>query len=355
MALQGNLRDFSATEILQLLGSQKKTGCLTLDNAVRTMTVHVLDGRVVSTRAPGLTKDDPLLAFLRAAHRLSDEQHRGIQTIQRESGRDLEDLLLNGRYLDPEELAAFVERQILDDMMRLARWEEGTYRFDPQQRWGQPPLVRLSVEGILMEVARRADEQKRQAARFPDADRILGVRDLPDPDVELSEEERELFGIVDGRHTLAEIVAAAPLSEYETLEALHNMVEAGWLEVTGHRAAGGPPAPLKPAAASRPAWPRELATATALVAVVVLLRLAAHVLVPPATADPSNVFAAARVRDVRTALELYRREHGAFPARLDDLADARWLAAGHLRVHGYDLRYRPADGGASYELRLDPR
>ena len=251
MALQGNLRDFSATEILQLLGSQKKTGCLTLDNAVRTMTVHVLDGRVVSTRAPGLTKDDPLLAFLRAAHRLSDEQHRGIQTIQRESGRDLEDLLLNGRYLDPEELAAFVERQILDDMMRLARWEEGTYRFDPQQRWGQPPLVRLSVEGILMEVARRADEQKRQATRFPDADRILGVRDLPDPDVELSEEERELFGIVDGRHTLAEIVAAAPLSEYETLEALHNMVEAGWLEVTGHRAAGGPPAPP-----GHGSWPR---------------------------------------------------------------------------------------------------
>jgi len=27
MALQGNLHDFSAMEILQLLGSQKKSGC----------------------------------------------------------------------------------------------------------------------------------------------------------------------------------------------------------------------------------------------------------------------------------------------------------------------------------------
>ena len=38
MALQGNLHDFSAMEILQLLGSQKKSGCLVLEwNTERSM------------------------------------------------------------------------------------------------------------------------------------------------------------------------------------------------------------------------------------------------------------------------------------------------------------------------------
>ena len=104
MALQGNLRDFSATEILQLLGTQKKTGCLLLEWNTEHALVYVHDGRIVATRRPGMVKDDPLLLFLLKIHRLSDEQYRGILTIQRESNRDLEDLLLNGRYLEAEEL-----------------------------------------------------------------------------------------------------------------------------------------------------------------------------------------------------------------------------------------------------------
>jgi hypothetical protein len=153
MALQGSLRDFSTTEILQLLGSQKKTGALTLENGSEKGIVFVQEGRVVSTRLPGMTKDDPLLGFLRQIHRLSDEQLSGVLTIQRESGRDLEDLLLNGRYLDSRELTMFIERQVLDDLMRLVRWDNGSYRFDPNTKWPNTPLVLLSMEGVMIEAA----------------------------------------------------------------------------------------------------------------------------------------------------------------------------------------------------------
>jgi hypothetical protein len=357
MALQGNLRDFSASEILQLLGTQKKTGCLTLEQRGREVVIHVLDGRVVSTRTPGLAKGDPLLAFLRQAHRLSDEQYRGILTIQRESSRDLEDLLLNGRYLDAEELAGFVERQILDDLMRLVRWEEGSYRFDPHTRWTQPPLVRLSIEGVLMEVARRSDEQRRYGATFPDPHQILGLRDLPDPTLDLSEEERELFGVIDGRRTLGEVVAAAPLSEYETYESLQRMVEAGWVEAVGRREPGHAPAPVEVPATARPArirWERELALALVLIAAITALRLAAHAVVPKSAPAATDVFAAAEVRDVRMALDLYRREHGVYPAELGELLEARWLTREQLRVDGHELNYFCQPGGRVYRLDLAP-
>jgi len=357
MALQGNLRDFSATEILQLLGTQKKTGCLMLEHGSEHIVVHVLDGRVISTRTPGLAKDDPLLAFLRNAHRLSEEQHRGILTIQRESARDLEDLLLNGRYLDAEELSGFVERQILEDMIRLARWEDGTYRFDPHVRWPNPPLVRISIEGVLMEVARRADEERRFRTTFPDPHQILGVRDLPDPAVHLGEEERELFGVIDGRLTLEEVVAAAPLSEYETYEALQRMVEAGWVEVVGRRDPGIVPPPVDARVAARPAaprWVRELTVALALVAAVAVLRTAAHAFNAAAPQPAAvDVFAASQVRDVRMALDLYRRERGIYPAALQDLVDSRWLSRDQLRVAGHELRYVSAHDGDSYQLQLD--
>ncbi|MBI5711747.1 MAG: DUF4388 domain-containing protein [Candidatus Eisenbacteria bacterium] len=355
MALQGNLRDFSAAEILQLLGSQKKTGCLTLESEGRTSVIFVQEGRVVSTRSPGLAKDDPLLAFLRRVHRLSDEQCRGILTIQRESARDLEDLLVNGRYLDAEDLASFVERQVLEDLVRVMRLEQGTYRFDPHVRWTQTALVRLGIEAALMEVARRADEQKRFRETFPDPCEVLGVRDLPDPDVALAEDERELFGVLDGRRTLAEIVAIAPLTEYEACEALQRMLDAGWIERIGSREPGAAPVVV----AAPPRTPlrlgRELAFAAAMVALMIALRFGAHALAAgthhPAGAD---VFAAAQLRDVRYALDLYRRERGVYPERLEQLVDDRWLPPGRTRFSGYALSYRPERGGLGYRLDLEP-
>ena len=219
MALQGNLRDFSVTEILQLLGSQKKTGCLKLEWNTERAQIHVLGRPHHRLAHARYAPDDPLLQFLLKVHRLSDEQRRGLLSIHKESGRDLEDLLINGRYVDVEELKLYIERQILNDLMRVVRWDNGAYRFEPKEVWPGPPLVKLSMEGGLIEAARRVDEQKRFVSKFKNPYDLLGVRDLPDPDEPLAEEEKELFGIIDGLHTVAEVVEAAPLSEYEAYEA----------------------------------------------------------------------------------------------------------------------------------------
>ncbi|MEO5617910.1 MAG: DUF4388 domain-containing protein [Candidatus Eisenbacteria bacterium] len=357
MALQGNLRDFSATEILQLVGTQRKTGCLSMEWNTERAVLYTLEGRIISTRNPGMQKDDPLLLFLRKVHRLSAEQYRGILTIQRESNRDLEDLLLNGRYLDADELAGYVERQILDDLTRLVRWEDGSYRFDPHTRWNAPPIVRLSIEGAVIEAARRVDESKRFMTVFRDPYQLLGVRDLPDPNEPLSEEERELFGIIDGQHIVQEIVEAAPLSEYEAYEALFRMLDEKWIEVIGRRDPGLIPAAPAPEETVRGTpqartLGRELAFAAMVAVTALALRYGAarmDLTMPPPRHD---VFAVAQLRDLRFALDLYRREHGSYPGTLDDLIEARWIAAPQKQIPGYRLSYRPQGGGQDYRLDL---
>lgn len=360
MALQGNLRDFSATEILQLLGSQKKTGCLVMEWNTERAQLWVMDGRIVSTRNPGMTPDDPLLSFLRKVHRLSDEQYRGILTIQRESKRDLEDLLLNGRYLEADELAGYIERQILEDLTRLVRWENGTYRFDPNSRWPNPPQARMSIEGAIMEAARRVDEQKRFVSVFKDPYQLLGVRDLPDPNEPLSEEERELFAIIDGHHTVQDVVDAASLSEYEAYESLHRMLEANWIEVVGRRDPGATPAPVAEKAAAavrhpRRAWWREAVVAVAVLGTLLGLRQVSAMVDPSRRPPPpGDVFAATQMRDLRFALELYRREHRRYPHRLNGMVEGRWIAPDQARIPGYAVHYRPDEDGQSYRLELKP-
>lgn len=359
MALQGNLRDFSATEILQLIGQQRKSGCLTLEWNTERSLVWVNEGRIVSTRLTGMSKDDPLLAFLLRTKRLSDEQHRGLLTIQKESGRDLEDLLLNGRYLDAQELGSFVERQILDDLLRIVRWDNGTYRFDPNAKWTNPPLVLMSIEGAIMEAARRVDEQRRYVTLFRDPYQLLGVRDLPDPDEPLSDEERELFGLIDGQHTVADILEQAPLSEYETYEALQRMVDSRWVVLEGHRDPGAPPPPPSalPRLAARTARTvaNELLVAASVLGAIGLLFLGARVLPTGSSTVPAqDVYAAAQMRDVRYALDLYHRERGRYPEHLEDLVEDRWIAPDQAKLPGYSLAYRLESNGQSYWLDLQP-
>ncbi len=360
MALQGNLRDFSAMEILQLVGSQKKSGCLLMEWNTERFVVWVIDGRIVSTRQPGLSKDDPLARFLLQAHRLTDEQFRGVAAIQKQSGRDFEDLLVTGRYLESEDLAMFVERQVLDDLSRLVRWENGTYRFDPSVKWPSEPLISLSMEGAIIEAARRVDEQKRFVGVFRDPHQLLGVHDLPDPDEPLSEEERELFGIIDGQRTVAEVVAAAPLSEYEAYESLFRMLDSKWITFSGRRDPGitSPSAPIGPPprpGPRGPAWLREGAVAIAVVAAVALASLFSASLQGLSRPDFENdVYAAARARDLKLAVDLFARERGEFPHRLADLADDRWIEPAELMVPGFAVTYRVSEGGASYELTLTP-
>ena len=358
MALQGNLRDFSVTEILQLLGSQKKTGCLKLEWNTERAQIHVYDGRIIGTRSPGMKSDDPLLQFLIKVHRISDEQRRGLLSIHKESSRDLEDLLVNGRYLDTEELKMFLERQILNDLTRIVRWESGSYRFEPKETWPAPPLVRLSMEGALIEAARRVDEQKRFVSKFKNPYDLLGVRDLPDPDEPLAEEEKELFGIIDGQHTTVEVVEAAPLSEYEAYEALDRMLDANWIEVVGRRDPGTLDAPMRRLLAPPPhtSVPKEIVAGAMVLAIAVGLHFGARALqAQRGDANPaSDVFVAVQVEQLRSALDLYRRENGAYPKTLDALVADDWASDGQTRVLGYKLRYQIERGGESYRIELDP-
>jgi hypothetical protein len=355
MALQGSLRDFSISEILQLLGTQRKSGCLVLERDAEKGVVYVTDGRIVSARDAGMPPDDPLVVFLRRIHRISDEQYRGLLTIHQESGRDLEDLLLNGRYFEQEVLAGFVERQILEALLRLSHWESGSYRFEPALTWKGARLVKLSIEGALIESARRIDERKRQRATFADPHQLLGVRDLPSADDVLSEEESELFGIIDGQHTVAEVVEAAPLTEYEAYEALHRMMEAGWVEFVGRREPGAVAAPTAKASAPRAAVGRELVAAA--VAVVVALGLAfagralSRTAVAPAPAD--DVFTATQTRDLRRMIELYRRDHGDYPVQLSQLVEDDWITAGDLANPSFPLAYQHTPMARDYQLRAD--
>ncbi|MGH7342453.1 MAG: DUF4388 domain-containing protein, partial [Candidatus Rokuibacteriota bacterium] len=321
-ALSGSLREFHLSEIVQLLSGQRKTGCLTLTSEKDEVCLYFDEGRLCGVRPPGLSDRDPLMLFLRRTRWLSEEQLRGVESLHAESGRDLVDILLKGRYVDSEDLTAVYERMAIDLLFRLLSWEDAQYSFAPGPVPESTMKVTFSTDAMLMESVRRVDEHKRYLRELPEAHEIPGLRELPDPDAELSEYEKEIFALVDGNRTVAEIVATAPLCDFEALEGLSNLFDNKWLEIVGSREVGGARVERKTEKTAPKRKPLEWVLvggiAFGLVGLVVAtmpMRFHPPTEVGHPGTDPHE---RARMADIRAALAVYRHETGQFPSDLSE-------------------------------------
>ena len=135
------------------------------------------------------------------------------------------------------------------------------------------------------------------------------------------------------------------------------MIEANWIESAGRRDPGirGPEdrdahPPGAPSAAAR-----ERTGALGLfIALVIGLQFGARWIGPPACPPPgeNDVFMATQVRDVRLALDLFKRERGAYPDRLERLIEDEWLSGSAVGPPGYAYRYQRIGTGDDYQLEL---
>jgi hypothetical protein len=135
-------------------------------------------------------------------------------------------------------------------------------------------------------------------------------------------------------------------------------MDAHWIEFVGRQDPGKTPPPaavvVKPLRARHP-WLREVAvSALAVLALAGLRWTSGHTSILATALPRQDVYATAHVRDLKYALELYARENGHYPARLEELVDDRWVAPDQARLDGYLVLYRPDAGGQRYHLALKP-
>jgi len=99
----------------------------------------------------------------------------------------------------------------------------------------------------------------------------------------------------------------------------------------------------------------EVVVAGVMLLAIVCVRFVASRVRVVHTFDPvTDVYAASDARDLRFAVELYARERGSLPRKLEDLVEDRWLAEAQLHVPGYVVQYRLVDAGQDFVLELSP-
>jgi hypothetical protein len=358
MALSGTLKDFGIADILQLIGHQTKTGRLMLKTGNDQVEVYFIDGNVVFASEKARDSKDLLGSLLLRAELLSKEQLDDALSMQQRTLKRLGDILLESAAVTRPQLAQMMRLQTTETLYKLFSWKNGSYEFSQEQvDAARSTFDPIRAESVLLEGFRRMDEWPALKKKVPWTDatfeplKELDTDDLPSIDAGLDEgpvKEGEPAGrhkliyklAADGKN-VKQLVDASRLGEFEARKALQDLIEWEYLKAV-------PAGPVKALAEGiRKGHRKTLSWAGALVrlalslaffgATLLLVRSIVPTLGTSSGETPARKGAVARLisRDqlvrLESALELYRIEHGEYPAALRALVEGELVSENDLR------------------------
>jgi hypothetical protein len=195
MALEGRLRDVALTEVLQLLSLGRKTGVLHCHAPLlgRRAQIAFDHGLVVDAAVVGM---DRVYDFEAPRRRVTDR--------------------------------AAMEDAVQD----VLQWRDGTFRFGAGEVLTAVTNVRVTVETLLMDAARRAEVWQRIETRVPHARVIpafVEVEASQLPLLRLTPPQWDMLTRVDGQRDLTALAAAMERHVTEVAQLVHDLMASGLL------------------------------------------------------------------------------------------------------------------------------
>lgn len=234
MALKGNLRDFSTTQLLNLINLARKTGTLTIEGTDNTANMAFREGKLIYAYM-GEDNQSHLAEILQSTGKLTKEQANVIQTHAKgKSDKQLGHLLITAGYVTQNDIIQSVRQYVLDAVYKLFTWTEGIFRFDANKLPSREHItIPIDLESVIMEGTRRLKEWEILQEELPDLDVSLRFTDRPDArlrKINLTVEEWRVVSFVNPRNTIRQIATANNLSDFEIRRIVYGMLQAGLVE-----------------------------------------------------------------------------------------------------------------------------
>jgi hypothetical protein len=234
MALKGNLRDFSTTQLLNLINLARKTGVLTIKAQGTSARLFFREGKLIHASLGD--QDGHLANMLLKAGKLSSEQSRTIRAHSEiDSAKELGLLLINAGYVTQSDIVQSVKAYILDVVYTLFAWVEGLFYFEPNLLPSEDKItVPINLENIIMEGSRRLKERERLQDELPNLNRALKFTDRPDTrlrDINLSVEEWRVISFINPRNTIKQIAQSNNMDDFQIRKIVYGMLQAGLVEL----------------------------------------------------------------------------------------------------------------------------
>ena len=233
MPIEGPLEELSIADVLQMLDLSQKTGVLTVrsqrmrDEAV----VHVVDGELVfASRRRSMRLLGQQL--LREGKLTATELDRALELQRDDPKQRLGAILIEMGTVDRRELDRQLRFQIEETIYDLMAWDAGYFHFRETDETPEGP-IRIRVDSLLMEGARRLDEWARLESRVPSPDAVptLAATQSEAGPVDLRPEEWEVLAEIDGERDLRMIASDLGRSAFDVAKIVYGLADMNVVDV----------------------------------------------------------------------------------------------------------------------------
>lgn len=234
MALQGNLRDFPLTQLLNLINLAGKTGTLFVENPVEEIAVSFREGKLAHAR-DGDEKEN-LISILHRYNKLNTAQQLALNDrLGHMNDKELGLALINANYFEQTEILACLQAHFTDILEQLSGWAEGLFHFDSDRLPpGDKITVRLDLEDIILNGLHHSQESDHLEDEIPSLDMALKLVDRPGlniRDINLDAQERRVIAYTNAKNTIRQIASTTGYSDLEIRRAVYSMLQAGIVEI----------------------------------------------------------------------------------------------------------------------------
>ena len=220
LTIRGDIETSSVPELLRSLLGSGETGVLTIRNGDATKTISIHDGRIVYATSNDV--DERLGESLLMQGKLTVRQYLEASKLIRPDIR-LGAILIDLGALGPDDLMPAVEFQVREILMELFTWTRGDYELVIKDLdVDQFEILHLSTENLILDGIRRSRAWSQVTRAIGDISTVF----FPTGNTEmlykldLTPEEMEILGHVNGRATVEHICDVSYLSNFETCRIL---------------------------------------------------------------------------------------------------------------------------------------
>lgn len=230
MALQGNLRDFSITQLLNLVNLANKSGALLVQSSNQGARLIFREGKLAFAQLG--SADGSLPKILHQAEKISDAQ---LRTLEKRafgmSDKELGLLLINAGYVNQQDILESLHAYFTRIIQQLFTWVEGQFKFDEEQDVPENRIaVRIPLENLIMEGSRQLREWEHLQFEIPNLDMGLAFTDRPGVNlkkVNLNVEEWRVVSYINPKNSIRQIAKTTQMNDLEIRRIVYGLLQAG--------------------------------------------------------------------------------------------------------------------------------
>jgi hypothetical protein len=234
MALKGNLRDFTITQLLNLINLAQKTGTLVIEGPSDTALISFREGKLAYSQLGKI--ENGLASVLYRTKRISGAQYKVIRSrAAHMNDKELGLLLINANYISQDDILASLQTEFVGILHRLFTWVEGLFRFE---NGTLPPddkiTLKISLENIIIEGSRQLREWEQLQDEIPSLDIALKFSDRPGTNlknINLSVEEWRVVSYINPKNSIKQIASTTKMSDLIIRRIVYGLLQAGIVEL----------------------------------------------------------------------------------------------------------------------------